>query len=671
MAYKVGSPAGVPGAAVSDSAATVYAFDNMVGDGITDNLAVMQTAIAMADGLYDTAPGDLWIKEGNFYMSAELSVNKPIRIRGAGGGTVFPKTNFIFAAGVGHGFALESYNSGSDADDGDSRSDGAELDGLGIWYRIKGDRANHARWWQSTAKIAGDLIVPRNRVAYKHGQAFLCITGGTTGTTEPSWPATYPFTGPITGATNATPIKIAYGTSHNLSTGKQVTITGVGGNTAANGTWTITVTSSTEFTLDASVGNGAYTSGGTWRFADINDNGVIWRLFESHGIDMRSAFSKVRRCTVFGFPGNQINVNSNVFYTPARTANLIEIESCNLGKAGGSGLFMLGNDANACATYGVNSAVDCRGYAVWDDADLRNVHKGWHSRDNDSGHYRSTSGVGGATFEDCYEEAGAPSSVIVGYATVLRGTIADGLSGHYGAGTDPPSTWQALTAYALDSVHVPTVADGYVYKCIVAGTSGASEPTRKAFFRTGEDPTDSNFTDGSCTWRAHSVDTVSTGNVDLGTGIIDNHKRWNDLKDRAKVFFAPAVGQRAFEYGGDGSAFYGGGYVAVDKTWRHIFVPDWPGWAHVRESSETAYVLTAPNFPKHGEGYMFFPQGFLVGPDGASGGCRTFMGTAAPTTGTHGRGDECKNSAPSVGQPKSWLCTAAGTPGTWVSTGNL
>ena len=45
--------------------------------------------------------------------------------------------------------------------------------------------------------------------------------------------------------------------------------------------------------------------------------------------------------------------------------------------------------------------------------------------------------------------------------------------------------------------------------------------------------------------------------------------------------------------------------------------------------------------------------------------------TAAPSTGTWKVGDRIFNSAPSVGQPKGWICTVAGTPGTWVSEGNL
>lgn len=65
----------------------------------------------------------------------------------------------------------------------------------------------------------------------------------------------------VTGATNATPIVITTAT-HGLSTGDYVFIEGVTGNTAANGFWTITYVSATQFSLDTSVGNGAYVSGG-------------------------------------------------------------------------------------------------------------------------------------------------------------------------------------------------------------------------------------------------------------------------------------------------------------------------------------------------------------------------------------------------------------------------
>ena len=45
--------------------------------------------------------------------------------------------------------------------------------------------------------------------------------------------------------------------------------------------------------------------------------------------------------------------------------------------------------------------------------------------------------------------------------------------------------------------------------------------------------------------------------------------------------------------------------------------------------------------------------------------------SVAPTTGTWVVGDRVTNTAPAVGSPKGWICTVAGTPGTWVSEGNL
>ena len=63
----------------------------------------------------------------------------------------------------------------------------------------------------------------------------------------------------ITAATNATPIVITTAT-HGVSAGDEVYISGVQGNTAANGTWIAAAVSGTTITLTGSVGNAAYTA---------------------------------------------------------------------------------------------------------------------------------------------------------------------------------------------------------------------------------------------------------------------------------------------------------------------------------------------------------------------------------------------------------------------------
>lgn len=50
---------------------------------------------------------------------------------------------------------------------------------------------------------------------------------------------------------------------------------------------------------------------------------------------------------------------------------------------------------------------------------------------------------------------------------------------------------------------------------------------------------------------------------------------------------------------------------------------------------------------------------------------RVFYRTAVPTTLAYLIGDVVFNTNPVVGQPKGWTCTVSGTPGTWVSQGNL
>ncbi len=74
--------------------------------------------------------------------------------------------------------------------------------------------------------------------------------------------------GAITAATNASPIQVT-SADHGLTTGTYITVKGVLGNTAANGSTTVTVIDDNTFTLDGSVGNNNYTSGGAWNVTGL------------------------------------------------------------------------------------------------------------------------------------------------------------------------------------------------------------------------------------------------------------------------------------------------------------------------------------------------------------------------------------------------------------------
>jgi hypothetical protein len=76
--------------------------------------------------------------------------------------------------------------------------------------------------------------------------------------------ASFTFVAPstVSGVSVANPAVVTTSAAHGLATGQQVTISGVGGATAVNGTWTVTVLTSTTFSVPVNNTN-AWTSGGT------------------------------------------------------------------------------------------------------------------------------------------------------------------------------------------------------------------------------------------------------------------------------------------------------------------------------------------------------------------------------------------------------------------------
>jgi hypothetical protein len=84
-------------------------------------------------------------------------------------------------------------------------------------------------------------------------EVWLGVCGPTVAITAVTYPAPPPLA--------PSPIQIT-AANHGYKTGQKTTISGVGGITTANGTWTVTVIDPNNFTLNGSIGSGTYTSGG-------------------------------------------------------------------------------------------------------------------------------------------------------------------------------------------------------------------------------------------------------------------------------------------------------------------------------------------------------------------------------------------------------------------------
>lgn len=107
-----------------------------------------------------------------------------------------------------------------------------------------------------------------------------CVNGGSALQTPGGFANTMSLSYTVSNTTGAavSPIVVTTTTTHALFTGQQVTISGVVGNLAANGTFQITVINTTSFSLNSSTGNGSYTSGGT-----INTTPFAWPVNFTEG----------------------------------------------------------------------------------------------------------------------------------------------------------------------------------------------------------------------------------------------------------------------------------------------------------------------------------------------------------------------------------------------------
>jgi hypothetical protein len=85
----------------------------------------------------------------------------------------------------------------------------------------------------------------------------------------------------ITSSTDATPIVIKSTAVHGLTTGDRVFIMGHTTNTNANGTWTVTVVDTDDFSLDGSVKTNAGAGGATGSFAAPAPLNIFCQDFET------------------------------------------------------------------------------------------------------------------------------------------------------------------------------------------------------------------------------------------------------------------------------------------------------------------------------------------------------------------------------------------------------
>jgi len=127
--------------------------------------------------------------------------------------------------------------------------------------------------WNSSTEYIVDTSTDPGRIVLAYGKEYPTTTLYPSNPIEIQFVCGYGAHTPlaITDATNATPIVLTTA-AHGYSANDTIYVYGVGGNTAADGLWRITVPLTTTIGLVGSTGNAAYTSGGKCILQDVPRN---------------------------------------------------------------------------------------------------------------------------------------------------------------------------------------------------------------------------------------------------------------------------------------------------------------------------------------------------------------------------------------------------------------
>jgi hypothetical protein len=187
----------------------------------------------------NTPPDDA--EEGWLWYDSSVPGNETLKLFGASGWRILSS-----GAETDYTFNVLSYGATADASVDSTEAFQSALDYAGV--------------------SGGSVFVPRGtyqisgRLLYKSTHP-ICIFGDGF-SSKVLWSAPPPVYAVVTGATNLSPIEVS-AAYHPYATGDFVFISGVTGNTAANGSWVVTKTGTNTFTLNGSTGNGAYAGSGT------------------------------------------------------------------------------------------------------------------------------------------------------------------------------------------------------------------------------------------------------------------------------------------------------------------------------------------------------------------------------------------------------------------------
>jgi hypothetical protein len=469
------------------------------------------------------------------------------------------------------------------------------------------------------------------------------------------------------------------------------------------------------------------TSAAGWRLENIACNSRSAAGTGHHGLHAVTR-GDVIRCTFNSFPGDGIRIESlsglglGGKTAPFNNANSTRILFCQCGGNGGNGINLLHGDANCIVTHGCELYAN-GAFGLCDNAFLSNSHIGHHAEGNGVGFIHAGTKVGpvGAVCTHPFSSWASGVKIAVSnpsgtyrmnagklyfllkagggntanaptHTTEAGVTEADGYKWAY-AGTTPYCRYHTVigqmdaastTTPGTDiSVWVPYQFANSVAPGIPLWVSGMTWKNGGSYC--------GNSAAGLTVWEA------CYGEDDQAPAQIRHPQVWLGGQGRVSHWSTCAQvqshsgailnergfhAQRRYHNGqflvaGFGTDLASGMWLAVNHPTLHPFSLKGVQDSDTRlelDTFGTFLTFTGPNTSFTGgrstlqPGKTVLAEYFLG--SGADARC-VDKGAAAPTTGHHAVGEIRWNSAPAPGGKVGWVCTAAGTPGTWKAFGAI
>lgn len=491
------------------------------------------------------------LPKGIFYFNETIVLYKAVVIEGQGGSRKNGGTILVWPAGM-TGFFTANIDHGTA-----TQATGALLRNCIVssefngWHNPPAHDGTYTDRWTANQVITVDKIVngtylpvddpltvgagwpsPHPGMCYGYAYKAIAVTGdarcAATYDLEPAWENIFPMRNSAvttTSGNGVSPITITSAivkpnslcvlTGHRLETGMWVRISGVVGNTAANGIHQITKTGDGTFTI-AGTGNGAYVSGGTVERV-IVDDAVTWLPIEAHGIDAKTKIT-LENVSVTGFPGNGLNFNCSVNHPYYSNANLSSVSGGDFEQNGGAGVLIYAGDTAEITLKNVNSNQNFGfGYDVKAGSNCGFL--GLHAAINPMGDFRTWDSTNIAP----YSEGSYRPCIVYGTGQWIGGTPGGDsdlqFTGHYSYGFDPV-VWAAGQATDVGKFVKLSPDNGYIYK--VKSATGAKQlAAPPAFVPKGFGDLEAIdyklVTSGDCTLAPFAQSIVSSGQINLST----------------------------------------------------------------------------------------------------------------------------------------------------------